>query len=112
MIFIGHNQSVGAMQLIVVCGVTVCALVLTLTAGAPTMVVPERKPAHALVGTLVSLAFVGVGATAAVTAFIEIAETLDVPIGTVRSRLHRARATIREQVPSIARSMGERDGGE
>ncbi len=44
--------------------------------------------------------------------YAEIAETLDVPIGTVRSRLHRARATIREQVPSIARSMGERDGGE
>lgn len=52
----------------------------TLTAGTPTMVVPERKPAHALVGTLVSLAFVGLGATAAVTAFIEIAETLDVPV--------------------------------
>ena len=49
-------------------------------AGAPAMVVPERRPAHALVGVLVSLAIVGAGATAAVTAFIEIAEQLDVPV--------------------------------
>lgn len=49
-------------------------------AGAPTMVVPERRPSRALLGVMVSLAVVGAGATAAVWAFIEIAETLDVPV--------------------------------
>ena len=49
-------------------------------AGAPSMVVPERRPMRALAGVTVSLAIVGAGATAAVTAFIEIAERLDVPL--------------------------------
>lgn len=39
--------------------------------------------------------------------YSEIAETLDIPLGTVRSRLARARAAIREQAPPHARSMGE-----
>jgi len=42
----------------------------------------------------------------------EIAETLDVPLGTVRSRLGRARAAIREQTPPPARSMGSEEGRE
>jgi len=49
-------------------------------AGEPTMVVPEQRPTRALIGVLVSLGLVGAGATAAVTAFIEIAEELDVPV--------------------------------
>lgn len=49
-------------------------------AGEPAMVVPERRPGRALLGVLFSLALVGAGATAAVTAFVEIAEELDVPI--------------------------------
>ena len=49
-------------------------------AGEPAMVVPERRPARALIGVAVALAVVGAGATAAVTAFIEIAERLDVPV--------------------------------
>lgn len=49
-------------------------------AGAPVMVTSERRPSRALVGVMVSLAVVGAGAAAAVTAFIEIAEALDVPL--------------------------------
>lgn len=53
---------------------------LSPVAGAPAMVASERRPARTLTGVMVSLAVVGAGATAAVTAFIEIAETLDVPL--------------------------------
>lgn len=49
-------------------------------AGAPAMVASERHTGRTLTGVMVSLALVGAGATAAVTAFIEIAETLDVPL--------------------------------
>ncbi|MGI9647012.1 MAG: sodium:calcium antiporter [Acidimicrobiia bacterium] len=49
-------------------------------AGAPSMVASERRPARALTGVMVSLALVGAGATAAVMAFVEIAEALDVPL--------------------------------
>jgi cation:H+ antiporter len=53
---------------------------LSPVAGAPAMVASERHPSRALTGVMVSLAVVGAGAAAAVTAFIEIAETLDVPL--------------------------------
>jgi len=80
----GADDALSRMEGLVLVGFWVISAFLLLrqtrTAEVPTMVVPERRPAHALVGTLVSLAFVGVGATAAVTAFIEIAETLDVPV--------------------------------
>ncbi len=36
----------------------------------------------------------------------EMAKILDIPIGTVRSRLHRARALLKEKLQSYAKSMG------
>jgi RNA polymerase sigma-70 factor (ECF subfamily) len=42
----------------------------------------------------------------------EIADTLDIPLGTVRSRLGRARAALREQASPLARSIDEETGKE
>lgn len=39
----------------------------------------------------------------------EIAAILDIPIGTVRSRLHRARNILKEKLESYAQSLGYRD---
>jgi RNA polymerase sigma-70 factor (ECF subfamily) len=36
----------------------------------------------------------------------EMAKILDIPIGTVRSRLHRARNFLKEKLEKYARSMG------
>lgn len=36
----------------------------------------------------------------------EMSKILDIPIGTVRSRLHRARNLLREKLQSYAKSMG------
>ena len=36
----------------------------------------------------------------------EMAKILDIPIGTVRSRLHRARNMLREKLISYAKEMG------
>jgi RNA polymerase sigma factor (sigma-70 family) len=36
----------------------------------------------------------------------EMAKILDIPIGTVRSRLHRARNLLKEKLQSYAQSMG------
>jgi cation:H+ antiporter len=52
----------------------------TPTAGAPAMVAPSRKPARSVTGVMVALSLVGAGAAAAVAAFIEIAEMLNVPV--------------------------------
>ncbi len=39
----------------------------------------------------------------------EMAKILDIPIGTVRSRLHRARNLLKEKLASYANSMGYKD---
>jgi len=39
----------------------------------------------------------------------EIAKIVDIPIGTVRSRLHRARNMLKEQLQSYAESLGYKD---
>ena len=39
----------------------------------------------------------------------EIAKIIDIPIGTVRSRLHRARNMLKEQLKSYAQSLGYKD---
>jgi RNA polymerase sigma-70 factor (ECF subfamily) len=36
----------------------------------------------------------------------EMAKILDIPIGTVRSRLHRARGLLKEKLGQYAKSMG------
>jgi DNA-directed RNA polymerase specialized sigma24 family protein len=36
----------------------------------------------------------------------EMAKILDIPIGTVRSRLHRARGLLKEKLNEYAKSMG------
>lgn len=38
----------------------------------------------------------------------EIADTLDIPLGTVRSRLGRARAALREQAPAWREALAKR----
>jgi RNA polymerase sigma-70 factor (ECF subfamily) len=39
----------------------------------------------------------------------EMAKILDIPIGTVRSRLHRARQILKEQLRTYALSLGIKD---
>jgi RNA polymerase sigma-70 factor (ECF subfamily) len=39
----------------------------------------------------------------------EISKIIDIPIGTVRSRLHRARNMLKEKLTEYARSMGYKD---
>ena len=39
----------------------------------------------------------------------EIAKIIDIPIGTVRSRLHRARNMLKEQLSAYAKSLGFED---
>lgn len=82
--YFGADDRLTRVEGLVLVGLWAVSMVLvyrqTPVAGAPALVVPERRPAHALAGVLVSLAIVGAGATAAVTAFIEIAEQLDAPV--------------------------------
>jgi DNA-directed RNA polymerase specialized sigma24 family protein len=39
--------------------------------------------------------------------YAEVAEALDVPVGTVRSRLHRARGIVRELLIEFGQYQGE-----
>jgi RNA polymerase sigma-70 factor (ECF subfamily) len=39
----------------------------------------------------------------------EMAKILDIPIGTVRSRLHRARMLLKEKLKDYAKTMGYTD---
>jgi len=39
----------------------------------------------------------------------EIAKIINIPIGTVRSRLHRARNELKQKLKAYAESMGYRD---
>jgi RNA polymerase sigma-70 factor (ECF subfamily) len=41
----------------------------------------------------------------------EMAKILDIPIGTVRSRLHRARHLLKERLSEYAKSMGYKTKG-
>jgi RNA polymerase sigma-70 factor (ECF subfamily) len=41
--------------------------------------------------------------------YAEIAQALDVPVGTVRSRIHRARQELRERLPGLKAIMGVSD---
>jgi len=78
--------------------------------GEPTMVALERKLGRAVGGLLISLAIVGVGATAAVTAFLEIAEELDVPIFVLSFFAASIGTSLPELVVDItAVRRGERD---
>jgi RNA polymerase sigma-70 factor (ECF subfamily) len=42
----------------------------------------------------------------------QIAEALAIPIGTVKSRLHRARGTLRNLLTELSESIGEADDDE
>ncbi|MCP3975368.1 MAG: sodium:calcium antiporter [bacterium] len=82
----------------------------TPVAGEPTMVAFERRLARAIGGLLAALAVVGVGATAAVTAFLEIAEQLDVPIFLISFFAASIGSSLPELVVDItAVRRGERD---
>lgn len=79
-------------------------------AGEPTMVAFERRPLHSLGGLLVALAVVGAGATGAVTAFLEIAEALDLPVFLLSFFAASVGSSLPELVVDItAVRRGERD---
>ncbi len=82
----------------------------TPVAGEPSMVAFERKLARAVGGLLAALAVVGGGATAAVTAFLEIAEEFDVPIFLISFFAASIGSSLPELVVDItAVRRGERD---
>lgn len=79
-------------------------------AGEPAMVAFERRPLRSLGGLLLALAIVGAGATGAVTAFLEIAEELDVPIFLLSFFAASIGSSLPELVVDItAVRRGERD---
>ena len=79
-------------------------------AGEPTMVAYERRPMRSLGGLAVSLAVVGAGATGAVTAFLEIAEALSVPVFLLSFFAASIGSSLPELVVDItAVRQGERD---
>lgn len=112
--YFGSDDALTRVEGLVLVGVWAVATVLVYrqspVAGAPAMVVPERRPMQALVGVLVSLAVVGAGATAAVTAFIEIAEQLDVPVFLLSFFAASIGTSLPELVVDVAAiRKGERD---
>lgn len=82
--FFGADDALSRLEGLVLIGFWLVSVVLLYRhipfAGGPTMVMKEERPSRALLGVMAALGIVGASATAAVWAFVEIAERLSVPV--------------------------------